>query len=657
MQDILQLWKAYACENKDVDLSLLPPGIALSWKRCRTYGVDPRLEKGYVVSQKELAAAKEKNRILIESALPYMHKLFRILGFNGLVVSLSDAEGLILEVLYDPMGQPREACPVEGAVESELYGGTSSIGVTVRTKSFSEVRGCEHWLEKNHRWYCFSAPVKYRDTFIGSLTASFTGNLPFDYQVIENMISALSYSIERELMLKEELALQKGNEIKKTLLFRYTDNGLIGLNKAGEIEAVNSVALSIFGAAGVWEGRKIDELIHSRADFYSLIGGQKQMDERDLETMVNSKYVHVIISTFLVADSGSGIALVIRGRNTQEVRKIVNKVTGTSARYTFDDIVASCPAMKIPMKFALLATKSDANVLITGETGTGKEVMVQAIHNASPRSAGPLVAINCGAVSPGLIRSELFGYEEGSFTGAKKGGSSGKFELAEGGTLFLDEIGDMPLEVQVMLLRVLQSREITRIGGNHPISVNVRIIAATNKNLEEMVKRSLFRDDLYFRLDVLNVVLPPLRERGDDIIRLARRLLDKYAAESGLGHIGFSEAVVKTFLAYRWPGNIRELENVVQRALLVCNTHEIGLEDIPENILANRKQPDRVSDPAVTETYKEDEDARKKEILGNLLARTNGNVKEAARALKLSRGTVYNMLSRYGMDATEFRKK
>ena len=218
--------------------------------------------------------------------------------------------------------------------------------------------------------------------------------------------------------------------------------------------------------------------------------------------------------------------------------------------------------MKETIEVARMAARSSSNVLIEGESGTGKELFAQAIHNASKRSAGPFVAVNCGAIPRELIASELFGYSEGAFTGAKKGGNPGKFELADGGTLFLDEIGDMPLEQQVALLRVIQEKSVSRIGSNQVIPVDVRIICATNKNLLELMQTGRFRQDLYYRLNVINLRILPLRERKEDIPVLFQHFLQQMNQE---GNQLSQQDVIEHLLSYDWPGNVRELQNVVER--------------------------------------------------------------------------------------------
>lgn len=265
-------------------------------------------------------------------------------------------------------------------------------------------------------------------------------------------------------------------------------------------------------------------------------------------------------------------------KKTDRLKTMVNRLY--RARYTFEDMIGDSTAISETIKIAKRVARGDADVLIIGESGTGKEVVAQAIHNASDRACGPFVAVNCAAIAPTLIESELFGYEEGTFTGAKKGGKIGLFEMASGGTLFLDEIAELTLEIQAKLLRVLQERAVRRVGEANEVPIDIRILAATNKDLRAMVQAKTFRSDLYYRLNVLNVFLPPLRERGWDIRLLTEVFLSLQARKLGRNLI-IDEQVSQLFLHYNWPGNIRELRNVIEHAVNMSEDGTITLFHLP----------------------------------------------------------------------------
>jgi len=307
-------------------------------------------------------------------------------------------------------------------------------------------------------------------------------------------------------------------------------------------------------------------------------------------------------------------------------------------RYRFEDIIAKSPKMQRVIEVIKVIAKSNATILITGDSGTGKELVARAIHAQSHRRGKPFVAVSCAALPESLLESELFGHEKGAFTGAYSQ-KKGKFEVANRGTLFLDEIGEMSANIQVHLLRVLEEKEFTRVGGNELIKVDVRVISATNKDIKKAVANGEFREDLYYRLNVVLVELPPLREREEDIPLLAQHFLRKFAAENRKEITGFSHEATDFLLKYEWPGNVRELENAIERAVILAKSSSIEVADLPqENLLLAQSAP-----PG--ESLREVE---KNHIL-NILSETGGNHSEAARTLGISRATLYNKIRAYGL--------
>jgi DNA-binding NtrC family response regulator len=294
-------------------------------------------------------------------------------------------------------------------------------------------------------------------------------------------------------------------------------------------------------------------------------------------------------------------------------------------------------------------------VLITGESGTGKELVARAIHHASARADGPFVAINCAALPETLLESELFGHERGAFTGADRQ-KPGRFELARGGTLFLDEIGELSHAVQVKLLRVLQEREFERVGGTSPVRADVRVITATNRDLPRLVAEGRFREDLYYRLEVFTVHLPPLRERGDDILLLADHFVRALGARMGRGEPGLSRGAREALLAYRWPGNIRELQNAVERALIMAEGGLLGTEHLglPGKPLVPGTAPGSPPGPADTPAGAEAEPGSLAEwesrMVRDALTRARGNKSRAAQLLGLTRSQLYTRLKRFGLE-------
>ena len=338
---------------------------------------------------------------------------------------------------------------------------------------------------------------------------------------------------------------------------------------------------------------------------------------------------------------------VVLGRATylrQLERESEQRTRQEERAISFRDILGTTPRMREIFTVISRVAKTDATVLIEGESGTGKELIARAIHASSPRKNAPFVAINCGAIPDTLLESELFGHEKGSFTGAHIQ-RKGKIEVASGGTLFLDEIGEMSVPLQVKLLRFLQEREIERVGGREPIHIDVRVLAATNSNLEQGIRKGAFREDLFYRLSVVAIRVPPLRDRGEDIVLLANFFLRR-AGQSVKRKVRFSAPGLEALVRYPWPGNIRELENKVQRAVIMATGRSIEPADLELSAV-----PTDTPLPTLREARSEHE----RKLVIDALARNRGNISRAAQAVGVSRPTFHEMLTRHGIDAKAFR--
>ena len=326
----------------------------------------------------------------------------------------------------------------------------------------------------------------------------------------------------------------------------------------------------------------------------------------------------------------------------QVLRKEVRK------KYNFDKIIGKTPIMTELFQRVEAVAPTPSTVLIRGENGTGKELIAHAIHYNSTRAKGPLVKVNCGVLSEGVLESELFGHVKGAFTGAHRD-KMGRFEMAHGGTIFLDEIGDISLNMQVKLLRVIQEKEFERVGGNETIKVDVRIIAATNRNLEEAIAEKKFREDLYYRLNVIPIVVPPLRERKDDIPLLVDHFIKKFNADFNKTIQGVDEEALQALMAYDWPGNIRELENVLERAIVLSRSDILTVKDFPETIGVQKRQNNHfsyVEGQQLNELVEEFE----KTIIEQALEKYNGNKLRTAEKLGIHRSTFMSKLKKYGIN-------
>lgn len=326
------------------------------------------------------------------------------------------------------------------------------------------------------------------------------------------------------------------------------------------------------------------------------------------------------------------------------IRDLEDRIDKKQSDDPFHKIKGRSKSIRKAVEMAKKVATTDASVLITGESGVGKELFANAIHKSSSRSNGPFVDINCGAIPAPLFESELFGYEKGAFTGANKEGKKGKFDMAKGGTLFLDEIGEMPLDLQVKLLRVLQEKQYYRIGGNEPIPLDVRIISATNRNLDEMIQEGLFRQDLYYRLNIVSIEVPPLRERKEDIPELVQLCLNEFAIKYSKPVPGIDSEVMYRFVHYHWHGNIRELRNIMEQIVILADEGVIQPRHLPASFVKNEgrnSSDDRLNHVPVVDS----EESRIREALMT----TYGNKSAAAKLLNISRSTLYNKIRKYNL--------
>ena len=354
-----------------------------------------------------------------------------------------------------------------------------------------------------------------------------------------------------------------------------------------------------------------------------------------------------------IAKPFSMAQLLVRLSNICSVRKLreqnVRLQEQLERRFSFSNIIGKSKKMQEVFELIRLVADSDASVLVQGESGTGKELVASAIHYNSPRRAKPYIRVSCASLPESLIESELFGYEKGAFTGASER-RIGRFEAAHGGTLFLDEIGELPLSFQVKLLRVLQERQIERLGSHRSIDIDVRIVSASLRPLEEEIAEGRFREDLFFRINTVTIHLPPLRERREDVPLLAQSFLREFAEERGKEVEGFTDDVLEVFEAYDWPGNVRELRNAVERALLFCRGPKVTLGDLPQNFHQLSRKTVAVGSPGRVVTLKEAVQRAEIDAIRAALAATGGGKSRAADLLGVSRKTLWEKMKAYGLE-------
>lgn len=427
--------------------------------------------------------------------------------------------------------------------------------------------------------------------------------------------------------------------------------GYLAINHEGYVLFMNETMAQLLevNAEGA-VGRHVTELIpETELHLMPLTGTQ-------IHESIKLRGRKATLSRYPIKQEGKITGVIIRVNLDNPSKTVYTKNTDhyivskknnqNNCQYTLNDLITRNREMNKLKKIIRKVARGPSTVLITGESGTGKELVAHALHAESPRKNGPFIKVNCAAVPENLLESELFGYREGAFTGARKGGQIGKFELAHGGTILLDEIGDMPLPMQAKLLRVIQEKEVVRLGDTKTHPVDVRIIASTNQDIREMAKKGKFRQDLYYRLNVINLHLPPLRERLDDLPLLVNYFLNKFNQQFNIQVIDLSEEVWNLFKNYNWPGNIRELENMIERAFNLVEGQYIEIEHLP-SYMQEIKTENKISTkpntlPALIEKVE-------KEALVRALKNNNGNKAKAAQELGISRAWLYKRIKYYNI--------
>lgn len=637
-------------ETGEIDFSVVRPIIANSWKRCKLAKVSPYLKNSInKLNDKEIKVLLDKNRDLNKTSQSIMGMAEKMIRGSGFRIDLSDKDGYILKIIGDKkiLKESEEVGVVIGSNRSEIIVGTNSIGMTLFTGEPIQIIGPEHYNVYPRYWTCSSAPIRNSSgNIIGVVNMS--GKYHLLHKHTLGMVVGIANAIENALKTeKKNIELSVNNEFLNTIIESISD-GLIVINKKGEITHLNSIAGKILCKESHEAiGKPIDKLIRTNFSLLNILNNRKgYLEEEIIVTPFYDKKnsQRYLLTEKVVEDSeGESQGVTALFKEMKKVHRLIGNFIGVNTRYNFLSIIGNNVKLTKAVNLAKAASVSSCKILIQGESGTGKEVFAQAIHNNSNRRDKPFIAINCAAIPRDLVESELFGYEGGAFTGAKKEGRPGKFELAEGGTLFLDEIESMPLESQPKLLRVIESNQLMRIGGNKIITTDVRIISSTNQDLLLAVKKGNFREDLLYRINTVTVDIPPLRERKDDIPVLVKYICDKIGRRINKNNIEIDKKVLEVLCEYNWPGNIRELENALESAIILSKNNKITIEVIPENI-----KPFKSNDLDI----KEDREANslidiEKEAIFKVLKEVKGNITKASRALGIDRSTLYRKIKKF----------
>lgn len=645
-------WELYL-EKDVVDSRLVRSAVANSWQRCRDLNVNP-LQNTDTNTNEGASFLEERlyeKAQLIRIARPFLKDLYNFFSGSEFQVVLTDELGYLLEVVGDKAIVSRtlevHLCP--GANWSEQRRGTNAIGTTLIEKIPVQIYAWEHYCAENHFLTCSAAPITDPEgKIIGCIDLS--GDFREANPHTMGMVVAAVRAIESQLRLEQAThRLFVASRYSNALMHGIAD-GLVAIDRNGIVTDLNARGAEIFGvnpAAAM--GRALSAVCPGNGPLLQALKSGK--DYENQEFVISGLGRRIRSSASPLRDENGGIVGAVAFFHEVSERN-ARRTLPYAHWHSFDDIAGESLAIKAAKDWAILAAACNSTVLILGESGTGKELFANAIHNASSRSQGPFIAINCAAIPETLIESELFGYVDGSFTGARKGGQPGKFEMAHGGSIFLDEIGEMSLNVQAKLLRVLQERKVTRIGSSQEVEVDIRIIAATHRDLNKDVQAGRFREDLYYRLAVLEVKVPPLRERPQDIPPLVRFLVQKISTRLGRMPVAVDEDCLQRMSNYPWPGNVRAMENVLERALVrmgssrVLQFEHLGL--LPENALPVapvEPEPESIRKSSAVRPLRDIE----RDAIAEALSECRGNIKKTASRLGIARNTLYRKMEEYGL--------
>ncbi|AQQ63387.1 MULTISPECIES: sigma-54-dependent Fis family transcriptional regulator [Bacillus] len=607
----LHAWKKFVNEGV-LDSNRINQRISESWHRCKQANVNPHMNKGQkVLSSNIFREQKKKSEIFLDIALPQIQNLRKTIDELQMMALLIDPDGYVLSLSGNKqtLKRAKHINFIEGVKWTEATVGTNAIGTALEIEEAIMISGTEHYSVASHSWSCAAAPIHNDDgKLIGIL--DFSCPIEFSHPYMLGMVTSIAHAIERECSIRvhqNELHL-----IHRFLDVIDSDEQVVICNHR---DVIVSASKSVRERVTNWSRMKLEDLVHHGL-------------ETKLEIPVYSNERMIGKCMYLKEN---------KQMNTYSAFTFIKGIT-------FPGVTGTSKAFQHTLEEIKLVSPTDASVYVCGETGVGKEYVARAIHENSPRKDGPFIAVNCGSLPKELMESELFGYAEGAFTGARRQGYKGKFEQANGGTLFLDEIGEVPPEMQVALLRVLQERTITPIGSSKEVPVNIRIITATHKDLLRLVEEGKFRQDLYYRLHVYPLYVPSLIERKEDIPYFIQHFCERKN-----WNVVFPKSICNQFLQHTWPGNIRELVNALERIYILSQGREICEKQVAfliQTMMGNQQQLELQVENKTEHTLNFREKIQRDSMI-EALQKTNGNVSLAAKLLDVPRSTFYKRMQKY----------
>ncbi len=648
----------------------LPPQILKSWEESHTAGINPNRSVPLICSDEEFSICKENCKSLFIYSNEILSKTPSKFDDFEFGIALFDRNGCLLKFYGDDSFKlwAKENKIEKKSVWDEKTIGTNAVSLGLKYKKPFEVNGEEHYSRFAIDMSVYFSPILVekdaREKFVLGGIAIITPSINKN-----SVLSVLSESIASKIALQCFW-------FQSCDIFFDSIEGYLALdqsNKDNRILYINKQVFNIFNIPFKnMYYRNVEEIIDplpENKEFWNIVSNKTKVQDMDMKVSVHGKQIKLNISVrpFYARDFHiDGVSIIISSR--ERIQKLVSKHTGNNANFNFSQIIGSNTSFMNVLSQGKAASQNNINVLLLGESGVGKDIIAQSIHNASDRSQNPFIAVNCASFPKDLISSELFGYEEGAFTGSKKGGNIGKFELANHGTIFLDEIGDMPLDLQAVLLRVIEQKSLMKIGGVISTDLDVRIIAATNKNLKKKILRGEFREDLYYRLGIIKLMIPPLRQRKDDILILAEQFIEQICFRVNKPIVNLSDEVKDFFVKYDWPGNVREMKNLLECVIQIYDAPTINLEQIQnyvmdepvsernmlmqsldersmDNTFSFNANPSNANESSIKLIKK-----HSKECVLSALESNKYNKNNTAEYLGISRKTLYNRMREYGIE-------
>jgi sigma-54 dependent transcriptional regulator, acetoin dehydrogenase operon transcriptional activator AcoR len=643
---VMNAWDRLVC-GAELPANAVRTVIENSWARCLSAGVDPARPRGpSPTSDEALSRLLLRFRDVIDVSSPVMDQVRDSLSESGTMMILTDPSGVILKTEGDPatLEAAQDVRLVSGASWDELVSGTNAIGTALSLKEPVQVHATEHFCAGIKPWSCSAVVLRDPDSgeTLGVLDVSGLSN-----RFHRNWLALVMVAAGR---IEADLAVRHMES-----RWRLVEAGLQGLSKASssavmifdrqgrlvKTEGVTSRSRAAVGECGDWSaGRRIEA-------FDSDSGHA----DAALPDWLRPEWVQPVMR----GGQRLGTVVVLPDPLRREPTRRIVDTPGTTftvgqTHTSLGPIIGRSTALRRALDRAKHLADLDVPVLLQGETGVGKEVFARAIHESRQGTKGPFVAVNCGGLPRDILASELFGYVDGAFTGAKRSGMIGKIEAARGGTLFLDEIGEMPLELQPYLLRVLEGGELYPLGASQPRHVQFKLIAATNRDLRADVAAGRFRQDLFYRVSVTALRIPALRERKEDIAELVEHFSREVSHRHGVPVKGFEANVIDAFERYAWPGNVREMRNVVEGMVMLSDNDTVTAAQLPEEMafsIAGAGGPPHVSaEPATVP----DLEAVERDAISTAIARRQGNLTRVAKELRLSKSTLYLKIDKYGLN-------